>query len=299
TDSMRNTINNILQIIKLPKLILGNQPTRFWHNRELATLGKGCPAIQVEGSPQRTPILLELPQEIKNYREKFYIGTHARTYNGNDHTQKLILPTKTKVKKVHKTMPNNLECLIFDDQQKHFVEFDSNSRGVFSRINSQDLECLQKKLTLNMVNLYQITNNDKETIKEDKLIWCRLMFAIYIKLPNGQFERISLPTYSDLIEETHATQSFTFNTSVFPDKFCERGGQMIFIQLKEKVKKDDLYVHCNGKLLNQNDFQVDKTILSFESPAIMQKRSTVEITIRIANIPSYDHPEPCGVINQD
>ena len=52
------------QTINLPKLELLNQPTRFWHNRELETLGKGCPAIQVEGEPQRTPLQLKVIMTI-------------------------------------------------------------------------------------------------------------------------------------------------------------------------------------------------------------------------------------------
>ncbi len=50
--------NNFNEAISLPKLKLLNQVTRSWHNRELETLGKGCPAVQVEGARQRTPIQL-------------------------------------------------------------------------------------------------------------------------------------------------------------------------------------------------------------------------------------------------
>ncbi|CAF4757647.1 unnamed protein product, partial [Rotaria magnacalcarata] len=35
-----------------------------------------CPAVQIEGGPKRTLLLLQLPQELKNYQEEFYIGTH-------------------------------------------------------------------------------------------------------------------------------------------------------------------------------------------------------------------------------
>ncbi|CAF4159083.1 unnamed protein product [Rotaria sordida] len=310
TNSLSNTTNNIQQTIKLPKLILLNQPKRFWHHRELATLGDGCPAIQVEGAPQRTPLLLELPEEIKKYQEEFYIGTHVTTYNGNEHKQKLVVPNNTKIKKTHKLKLNNLECLEFDDKQKFSVEFGSISKGVFSKVDSNDLENLQKKLTLIMINLYQDINNNKNIIKEDKLIWCRLMFAIYVKLlPNGQFERVSSPTYSDLIKETHRSHSLDFD-SIFPNKFCERGGQMIFIKLLPSIEKDNLYVHCNGKLLSHNDFQVGNGILSFESPVCRQDRENLQITIFNTNARSCitherpyhlhdDHPDPCGMANED
>ncbi|CAF3699685.1 unnamed protein product [Rotaria sordida] len=309
TDSLPNTTNIIQQTIKLPKLVLLNQPKRFWHHRESATLSNGCPAIQVEGAPQRTALLLGLPQEIQNYQQEFYIGTHVTTYNGNEHKQKLVVPNNTKIKKNHKSMLNNIGCLEFDEKQKFSVEFDSISKGVFSKVDSNDLENLQKKLTLKMINLYQDTNNNKNIIKEDKLIWCRLMFAIYIKLRIGQFKRVSLPTYSDLIEETHTSQSLGFD-NIFPNELCERGGQMIFIKLRESIEKNKLYVHCNGKLLNQNDFQVDKTILSFESPVCTQNRKDVEVTAHIEKTLGYttytvpyhlhdDHSEPCGVINED
>ncbi|CAF1208275.1 unnamed protein product [Rotaria sordida] len=281
TDSLPNTTNIIQQTIELPKLVLLNQPKRFWHHRESATLSNGCPAIQVEGAPQRTALLLGLPQEIQNYQQEFYIGTHVTTYNGNEHKQKLVVPNNTKIKKNHKSMLNNIGCLEFDEKQKFSVEFDSISKGVFSKVDSNDLENLQKKL----------------------------IFAIYIKLHIGQFERVSLPTYSDLIKETHASQSLDFD-NIFPNELCERGGQMIFIKLRESIEKNKLYVHCNGKLLNQNDFQVDKTILSFESPVCTQNRKDVEVTAHIEKTPGYttytvpyhlhnDHSEPCGVINED
>jgi hypothetical protein len=105
-----------------------------------------------------------------------------------------------------------------------------------------------------MFNLKQDDDIDKNLIKENKLVWCRLMFAIYIKLSNGHFERVSPTTYTDLIEDSriitvtnsklflfilaHSSQSLDFKT-VFPDKFCERGGQIIFIQLEEELVEKD------------------------------------------------------------
>lgn len=53
-----------------------------------------------------------------------------------------------------------------------------------------------------MLNLYQDENNDKKAKKENKLTWCRFMFAFYTKLPNNCFQRVSESVYSDLIEES-------------------------------------------------------------------------------------------------
>jgi hypothetical protein len=58
-----------------------------------------------------------------------------------------------------------------------------------------------------MINLYQDVNIDKDRIKKDKLIWCRLRFAVYIKMSNGQFDCKSPPTYSDLIKESMIIQT--------------------------------------------------------------------------------------------
>ncbi len=55
-----STTNDSNETIKLPKMILLNQPKRFRHNREEKTVGKGCPAVQIEGAPQRTPLLLKV-----------------------------------------------------------------------------------------------------------------------------------------------------------------------------------------------------------------------------------------------
>jgi hypothetical protein len=52
------TTHNCDETIKLPKLKLLNQPSRLRHNREPKTIGKGCPAVQVEGAPQRTSLLV-------------------------------------------------------------------------------------------------------------------------------------------------------------------------------------------------------------------------------------------------
>jgi chaperone required for assembly of F1-ATPase len=59
-DQSPSTINKFNGAIKLPKLKLNNQPKRFRHNREPKTVDKGCPAVQVEGAPQRTPIQLKV-----------------------------------------------------------------------------------------------------------------------------------------------------------------------------------------------------------------------------------------------
>ncbi len=53
-----------------------------------------------------------------------------------------------------------------------------------------------------MFNLKQDDDIDKNLIKGNKLVWCRLMFAIYIKSSNGQFENVSPPIYTDLIEDS-------------------------------------------------------------------------------------------------
>jgi hypothetical protein len=57
SDSRFTTTKNI---DLLPKLKLLNQATRFRKNREVKTVGKGCPTVQVEGAPQRTPMLLKV-----------------------------------------------------------------------------------------------------------------------------------------------------------------------------------------------------------------------------------------------
>jgi hypothetical protein len=53
-----------------------------------------------------------------------------------------------------------------------------------------------------MFNLKQDEVITKDLIKENKLIWCRLMFAIYIKSSDGKFKRVSPVIYSDLIEDS-------------------------------------------------------------------------------------------------
>jgi hypothetical protein len=57
-----------------------------------------------------------------------------------------------------------------------------------------------------MFNLKQDDDITKVLIEKNKLIWCRLMFAIYIKLSNGEFKQVSPPTYSDLIENSMTIQ---------------------------------------------------------------------------------------------
>jgi len=60
-DRSSDTTNNFNEAISLPKLKLLNQAKRFRHDREVKTVGKGgCPAIQVEGAPQRTSIQLKV-----------------------------------------------------------------------------------------------------------------------------------------------------------------------------------------------------------------------------------------------
>jgi hypothetical protein len=64
TDPSPLTANNFNVTIKLPALELINQPNRFWHNRELGTLGKGCPAVQVEGAPKSKPFLIKVIDDL-------------------------------------------------------------------------------------------------------------------------------------------------------------------------------------------------------------------------------------------
>ena len=63
-----------------------------------------------------------------------------------------------------------------------------------------------------MVNLYQDHNITKDLIKNKKLDYCRLEFAIYIKAVHDQFERASGRTYSDLIQES--TPFFCFASTI-------------------------------------------------------------------------------------
>jgi hypothetical protein len=56
--------------------------------------------------------------------------------------------------------------------------------------------------TFKMANLYQDKTVTKDLIKNRKLKWCKIMFAIYIKLPSGQYTRVSPPTFSDLIKNS-------------------------------------------------------------------------------------------------
>jgi hypothetical protein len=83
------------------------------------------------------------------------------------------------------------------------------------------------------------------------------MFAIYIKLSDDQFERVSPPLFSDLMEESNiinllvfcilfetfsivATDTQSVNTdTISPDRLCERGGQMIFIPLDQSIETKD------------------------------------------------------------
>ncbi|CAF4842062.1 unnamed protein product [Rotaria sp. Silwood1] len=170
-------------------------------------------------------------------------------------------------------------------------------------------EYKEEILTFKMINLYQNNVITKTLIKNKKLKWCRLMFAIYVKLTNGQFECVSSPIFSDLIKETYGAQSVKID-SVFPSKLCERGGQMIFVPLKTTEEKHNLDIKCNDKELNDSGFQIAGTILSFESPVCMQGSENLHVIIHSKNtenridftLPYHihdNHPDPCGVVNED
>jgi hypothetical protein len=79
----------------------------------------------------------------------------------------------------------------------------------FLMSNSKTL--ISNRITVIMFNLKQNEEITKDLILKDKLIWCRLMFAIYIKSSNGEYESVSPPVYSDLIEH-----SMTLRTSFTP-----------------------------------------------------------------------------------
>ncbi len=66
-----------------------------------------------------------------------------RTYDGNEHAQKLVVPKHTTVNKNHKSMLNKLQCLEFNDKEVS-DNFDLLSKGVFSKINPNDLKNLRK-----------------------------------------------------------------------------------------------------------------------------------------------------------
>ncbi|CAF1942600.1 unnamed protein product [Rotaria magnacalcarata] len=84
---------------------------------------------------------------------------------------------------------------------------------------------------------------------------------------------VSSRTYSNLIEEKLVNLRHlrlqTRRTNVF-------------FATAEVYTQKDLDVHCNGKLLSKIDFQVDHTILSFESPPCVE--DTDEFIINIKNI---------------
>jgi hypothetical protein len=53
-----------------------------------------------------------------------------------------------------------------------------------------------------MFNLKQDDDVTRGFVKKKKLNWSRLKFAIYIKLSNDQYERVSPPIFSDLIKNS-------------------------------------------------------------------------------------------------
>ncbi len=53
-----------------------------------------------------------------------------------------------------------------------------------------------------MFNLKQDDDVTRGFVKREKLNWCRLMFAIYIKLSHETYERVSPRTFSDLIKHS-------------------------------------------------------------------------------------------------
>ncbi|CAF3378345.1 unnamed protein product [Rotaria socialis] len=306
TSSSASTTSNIKEEIKLPEPNLLNQPTRFWHQRNLKELENGgCPAVQVEGTKQATSFQFELPEEIKQYKQEFYLGAHAVTYDKNIHEQKRVVPVNTRIKDDYNGKLNDLDCsIVVPNDSSNHDEFDFATNGTFSKINPKEVK---KEWNFKMINLYQSKSVTKKLIKEKKLKWCRLMFAFYIKLSDGQFIPVSPATFSDLIEETNRAQSVETD-SIFPNKFCERGGQMIFVQLNAVVEKCNLHVTCNGRKLEDSDFQIAEQILSFESPARTQGIKYLHVTIFNKNTnlsidyqqPYYlhdDHPDPCGVVN--
>ncbi|CAF3355495.1 unnamed protein product [Rotaria socialis] len=300
-----NTTTNLTETIQLSKPVLVNQPTRFWHQRNLKELrDKRCPAVPVEGCGQRAGLLLKFGDDIKTLEEEVYLGVHAVTYDKEEHDQRFVVPMNTSVAKNINLKTNDLNEFIIVDNKNPYDEFDFTTKGAFLKINPKNL---QKKCNFKMVNLYQGETINKDLIENKKLKWCRLMFAFYIKLSDGQFIPVSPATFSDLIEETNRAQSVETD-SIFPNKFCERGGQMIFVQLNGVVKKCDLHVTCNGRKLEDSDFQIAEQILSFESPARTQgiEHLHVKISNKNTNLsidyqqPYYlhdDHPDPCGVVN--
>ncbi|CAF1344403.1 unnamed protein product [Rotaria magnacalcarata] len=305
TDSSTSTPSNLKEEIKLSKPKLLNQPTRFWHHRTLKELrDKRCPAVTAEGCGQRAGLLLKFGDDIKTLEEEVYLGVHAVTYDKQEHDQRFVVPMNTSVAKNINLKTNNLNEFIIVDNKKPYDEFDFTTKGAFLKMNPKNL---QKKCNFKMVNLYQSETISKDIIENKKLKWSRLMFAFYIKLSDGQFTRVSPPTFSDLIKETNGAQSVETD-SIFPNKFCERGGQMIFVQLNGVVKKCNLHVTCNGRELEDSDFQIAEQILSFESPARTQGIEHLHVKIFNKNTnlsidyqqPYYlhdDHPDPCEVVN--
>ncbi|CAF2898072.1 unnamed protein product [Rotaria sp. Silwood2] len=322
-SSLPNTKNNSKETISLSKLELVNQPTRFWHHRNLDELRDNrCPAVHVEGHGQRASLQVKLPENIREYEEEMYIGAHAVTYDKKEHDQKFVVPINTSIKEGYNLKTNDLNCLTVINDEKNHVEFDLKTRGVFSKIYPNEW-------TFKMVNLYQDNIITKTLIKNKKLKWCRLMFAIYVKLRTGRFECVSSPIFSDLIKETYGAQSVKIDR-VFPNKICKRGGQMIFVPLQTAEEKQNLDIKCNDKKLNDSDFQIAETILSFESPVCMQGSENLHVIIHIKNtedridftLPYHrhsiirflfyldmknknsflfidDHPDPCGMVNED
>ncbi|CAF3877082.1 unnamed protein product [Rotaria sordida] len=148
TDSLSNTPNNIQQTIKLPKLILLNQPTRHWRHRNLEELRNNhCPAVHVEGTEQRIPLLLKLPNNIKEYQQELYLGVHVVTFNKKEHDQKFVVPINISVKEECNLKTNDLDYLIVLNNENNHDEFDKKTRDL-------DIKCNDKKLN---DNDFQIT----------------------------------------------------------------------------------------------------------------------------------------------
>ncbi|CAF4523380.1 unnamed protein product [Rotaria sp. Silwood1] len=237
------------------------------HHRRVRMLqdvaNKKCPLVQAgEGKKQRKYPEIEVPSYGDGVQ--LYVRVRVVTENRHRHPCQTVVPENVRVDWTLMQDKNERSCL-----QCSSDSFDPVTESVFLIITDDERKTRRKM---------QYGPSMTEIIERENLRLCRLEFQLCIQITSSQYQLVSHPSYTSVIELQDGDVTID-STKIEPKELCELGGENITVPLSVISRKKDFHIECNEIKLKNKDFKMERKKLSIISPAKVEENDELHLVI--------------------
>ncbi|CAF4339599.1 unnamed protein product [Rotaria sp. Silwood2] len=247
-------------------------PSRYRRVRMLKDLEKkDCPLVQAgNGKKQR-----EYPEiESDGNDVELYVRVRTVTENRLRHPCQTVAPENAHVDWTLMTNTNDeRSCLKCSSDS-----FDPVTESVFLKITDVERKDSKKIVKVYLFNWKQYGPSLTGAVECKNRRLCRLEFQLCIKISSSQYQLVSLPSYTSVIEQKD--RDITIDpTKINPKELCELGGENITVPLSVTCHKRDFRIECNDIELKNKDFKIELKKLSIISPVKPEGMNSLHLVI--------------------